>query len=175
MTRRCQAGESSRSARLRGACCVLEAGSMRDERKMRRPGFLDGPSIRLGDGQLWAFPSPDGIASASDHGAATRTASDAAVDLEFEATLRAVIEAEDEAEQLRAELALAIYLLSRNYDLGPADYRAILGPPSSQTLEAMKQSFHQLAMDHIRSYRRGAPIEPGAAIEKNRPGLEGSA
>src|SRR4029078_11435009 len=33
---------------------------MRDERLLRRPEFCAGTPVRLTDGQLWSFPTPEG-------------------------------------------------------------------------------------------------------------------
>jgi hypothetical protein len=63
----------------------------------------------LADDQEWSFPDPPLPG----------------VDAEYEALLEARREAEDSAEVLRIELAISFYLLSRNYDLTPADYLRI--------------------------------------------------
>src|SRR5690242_4889167 len=85
------------------------------EAERRRPGFLGGLPIPLADGQDWAFAGPREAAAA---GPADRAA---VADL-----LRGIDEADDHADHLRGELALAIHLLGLNYDLSPADYARLL-------------------------------------------------
>jgi hypothetical protein len=104
---------------------------MVDERSVRRPRFIEGTKIRLADGQSWSFPAshPD--------------------DPEYDQVLRAVFEAEDDAERLRVELALTILLLARNYNLGPADYQVLLGyPPGDPALAQLQREVHQMVLDH---------------------------
>jgi hypothetical protein len=63
----------------------------------------------MADGQDWSFPAPP----------------QPGVDAQFDALADARMEAEDRDEVLRIELAISILLLSRNYNLTPADYRCI--------------------------------------------------
>ncbi len=82
---------------------------MPGETTLRRPTFRDGNRIRMADDQEWSFPDPP----------------PAGVDAQFDALVEALREAEDHDEVLRIELAISILLLSRNYNLTPADYRRI--------------------------------------------------
>jgi hypothetical protein len=84
---------------------------MVDESVHRRATFREGKWLRMADGQDWSFPRPPAPGA----------------DLEFDATLRTLHEAESWDEALRAEFALAILLLSRNYDLMPREYEQIFG------------------------------------------------
>ncbi|MGO9463950.1 MAG: hypothetical protein ACLQVF_07325 [Isosphaeraceae bacterium] len=63
----------------------------------------------MGDDQEWSFPDPP----------------PPGLDAQFDALAEARREAEDRDEVLQIELAISILLLSRNYDLSPADYRLI--------------------------------------------------
>src|SRR5437763_1354519 len=83
---------------------------MLDESRARRPGFVEGAWVRLSDGSEWSLPRRDPTC----------------VDPEYDAQLRAVFEAEDSAGVLRAELALTIFLLLRNYVLPPRDLSRLL-------------------------------------------------
>src|SRR4051794_33959106 len=104
---------------------------MRDEEVLRRPDFLPGIPVRLADGQVWNLPkAPDRYPRVADGGGLGR---------DYEATVAGVLDAEDEAERRRAELALAISLLARNYDLRPADYQEILGGESGGPASAALQ------------------------------------
>ena len=106
-----------------------------DEGNVRRPDFRGGRPIRLADGQEWRLPGPRELAHATG-----RDRDDVV------ATLSMIAEAEDETERLRAELALAIQLLSLNYDLIPGDYSPLLGGlAGSANLAAIQADIHDLA------------------------------
>ena len=108
------------------------------EAERRRPGFLGGLPIPLADGQDWAFAGPREVAAA---GPADRAA---VADL-----LRGIDEADDHADRLRGELALAIHLLGLNYDLSPADYaRLLTGTPTDPWFAPLQSYFHDLARRH---------------------------
>src|SRR4051794_36661563 len=94
---------------------------MLDERLNRRSDFRPGWPIRLADGRDWSLPGPP--ARGSQGGV---TAGAPVFEPDYEALLEALRDPEDEADRLRCELALAICLLGRNYDLGPDDFDALL-------------------------------------------------
>src|SRR4051794_36061040 len=107
---------------------------MLNERAVRRDDFLPGVPVLLANAQSWFFPLPAG-------GGTTATSDD-----DYRPLVGAVAESEDEAERLRAELALAIYLLARNYHLSPRDFRELLEcRPDDPRIRAMKHSFRGLA------------------------------
>ncbi|MBX6311450.1 MAG: hypothetical protein IRY99_00775, partial [Isosphaeraceae bacterium] len=71
--------------------------------------------------------------------------------------VQAVLEAEDEVELLRAELALAIFLLGWNYDLSPEAYGTLLDcSPGHPALSAMQRAFHKVALAHARAWQARA-------------------
>jgi hypothetical protein len=106
-----------------------------DEVVLRRPGFSPGTTARLADGQDWILPG---------------TACPGCCGDEYEALLEAIREAGGAAERLRAELALAIYLLECNYHLTPAGYDAILvGSADVASLRQMQESFRGVAAAHV--------------------------
>jgi hypothetical protein len=122
---------------------------MVDEKALRRADFVEGRHILLANGQEWSFP---------DHPPHRD-------DAEHIALLRAIGESEDQADRLRAELALTILLLSRNYDLSPSDYQAILGfRPSDRSLAALQHAIHELVVEQLRTLPRllGANSNPPA-------------
>jgi hypothetical protein len=122
---------------------------MVDEQALRRSTFTEGVRIRLANGQAWSLP---------DH----RPYKD---DPEHLAVLREIIEAEDAADCLRAELALAILLLSRNYDLTPDAFQAVLEfAPGDPALSEMQRSVHELATDQIRALGRFPDSNPGPSL-----------
>jgi hypothetical protein len=109
---------------------------------LRRSGFRSGPSILLADGQEWIFPMPalPGVEGA-----------DSTLDRDTRAILQAIREAEDRNDLLRAELSLAILLLSKNYRLEPEQYQELLCfDRSSPTLASAQEAFHRLAMAYLR-------------------------
>jgi hypothetical protein len=112
---------------------------MVDEQSLRRPTFVEGARIPLANGQAWSFP---------DHPPYKG-------DVEHFAVLREIGESEDGADLLRAELAFAIHLLRRNYDLSPANFRAILEfAPGDPALAEMQRRVHELAIKQYQALRR---------------------
>ncbi len=112
---------------------------MIDEPSARRPGFVDGPRVRLADGQSWSLPLREPVG----------------LDPEYDALLALVLDAEDRAEGLRAELALTIFLLTRNYDLTPGSLDALLNiEPNDPALNELQRVVHQIACESIEWSRR---------------------
>jgi hypothetical protein len=101
----------------------------------RRPGFIEGRAVRLSDGQEWWLPFRD---PARD-------------DLEYDALLAVICEAEDRVEGLLAELALTIFLLTRNYELAPNQLERLLqfraDDPSLRRLQA---AVHEVVVESLR-------------------------
>jgi hypothetical protein len=81
------------------------------EKSLRRSNFQDGIWVRLADGQRWCLPEPPSSGT----------------DDEYESMFQALQESEDATERSQAELAMAVLLLSRNYNLGPWHYQELLG------------------------------------------------
>jgi hypothetical protein len=107
---------------------------MVNERSVQRTSFVEGTNVVLADGQTWSLPE-----RRLDHD-----------DHEYDAMLRMVCEAEDEAERLRAELALTIFLLNRNYELSPELYQTLLDfEPGDPALAALQRDVHGLALSQI--------------------------
>ena len=82
---------------------------MVEEKVRRREGFQSGRLVRMGDRQQWMFPPPPAPG----------------IDPEYDALSRILQESEDADDERRIELAMAILLLSRNYDPTPDKYEAI--------------------------------------------------
>ena len=100
-----------------------------DERSLRRPGFTEGTSVVLGDGQAWTFPRPwlrlypvrrpDGsIAVGGGLG----------FDADYDelADRLAAGESDDPLQRLELQFRLAAGLLCRNYNLTDAHLRRLL-------------------------------------------------
>lgn len=101
------------------------------ERARRRPGFVEGVAVQLSDGGHWTIPD---LSSPRD-------------DNDRDELLTAAHEAEDPFEGRRAELALTIFLLRRNYDLGPEDFQALLSfAPDDPALSALQRTMHDLVL-----------------------------
>ena len=108
----------------------------------RRPTFRLGREITLADGRPWTFPAPQAQA-----GPATRAQDD-----DYLGLLRAVWEAEDLHERYLAELALAIYLIELNYQLGSAELEFLFTyRPGSPELADSQRAFDMLAREHLQS------------------------
>jgi hypothetical protein len=94
------------------------------EKVRRRAGFQSGRWVRMGDRQQWMFPPPPAPG----------------IDPEYDALSRIHQESEDADDERRIELAMAILLLSRNYDLMPDEYVAIFSfgtdPSAKSTAQA---------------------------------------
>lgn len=132
---------------------------MPEEILLRRPEFLPGMSIRLGDGRAWIFPAPPG----DGRGDRGLDAERVGLGPDYPALVAAVSEAEDPPERLRAELALAIALLAHNYDLGPVEFQDLLRfPTGSPELAEVQQAFHELAREHVRALRGRDMLAPRA-------------
>ena len=130
---------------------------MRDPRVLRSPTYRDGSGVRLADGQDWIMPAPP--ASDGPEQVATVLGED------YEALVMAVAEAIDESERRLAELCLAIYLLGRNYDLGPSDYQALLEHPAGDpALAKLQSALREIADAHIRGLARRAPSANPTAV-----------
>lgn len=124
---------------------------MRDELSCRRTEYRPGRAVLLADGQHWTFPAPT----------EGEPAGTGPFGPDYEALLRAIIEAEDQDERRRAELALAIELLACNYRLTTDDYAALLdfetGDPA---LPAVQAALGEIAYDHLRTFRSTAVEAP---------------
>ena len=125
---------------------------MVDEVTRRRVGFRRGAAIRMADGQEWTFP---GLSPGEWDGGLGQ---------DHAALVAAVFEAEDRDDRLRCELALAINLLAANYELSPAEFRAVFGfRPGGPELAAARAGFRALAVEHARSLPLKADPAPAAA------------
>jgi hypothetical protein len=114
---------------------------MMAEKMRRRPCFHAGTWIRMGDGQEWMFPHPPTLGS----------------DREYDALWRCLLESENAAEARRNELALAILLLSRNYDPQPKEYETIFDFGTDPAVQSSAQTaiskliYHDLANEQFAS------------------------
>ncbi len=116
-----------------------------DEASARRPGFVAGPTVRLSDGSEWSLPlrEPSGV------------------DLEYDGLLRMVAESSHPDETLRAELALTIFLLTRNYDLTAQSLGRLLRfAPGDPALIVLQRDVHAIARESLRRVQAGATAPP---------------
>ena len=125
-----------------------------DEASIRCPGFREGRTIRLADGQMWTLPAPP-------------RASESITSLfgsEYPGLIQAILEAEDGSEQRLAELAFAIFLLGQNYSLSASDYSQLLAfPPESPELADWQLAFHHIAQEHVYAFLETSrfPLDTG--------------
>jgi hypothetical protein len=114
---------------------VREIETSAEEQAVRSSRFVEGHWIRLADGHAWSFP---------------KRLSDPP-DTEYDALLDSIASAEDWNEVLSGELALAIYLLARNYELSSDDYRRLLVfNADRESLVRMQTEFHAFASEQMR-------------------------
>ena len=119
---------------------------MMDERSKRRPSFSEGAKILMADGQEWSLakPSSEMLGSA-----------------QFKAFTRGLLEAEDRSDLLRAEFALAINLLTSNYDLGPNDLQSLLGfRRGSPELAQFQADIHRVSVAVCDEAAEARRVEP---------------
>jgi hypothetical protein len=136
---------------------------MLDEMSRRRADHRPGTAIRLADGQCWTFPAPPDPGPEAD--------ATGGFESSYDALVRSVLEAEDCDEGRRCELALAICLLSHNYELDSFDLQGLLSfPANSPELSRIQEAFHALALEHIQALQARQP----AAVPEARRGRVGS-
>lgn len=116
---------------------------MPQEYSARKPGLVEGVTVRLSDGGLWLLPLRD----------------PGRIQPGYDELLAAVCEAEDRPEGLRAELALAVYLLDRNYDLSADQLLSLLSfPPGDPDLIALQEALHGVVLESLARLRRAGEI-----------------
>jgi hypothetical protein len=100
-------------------------------------------TIRLADGADWDFAGPEEVAAEGP-----------AAQAELQGLLTAIAESEDDYERRLGELALAIFLLGLDRDLGPDDYTRLLSfPPGAPDADALRADFQALAQLHAEAAR----------------------
>jgi hypothetical protein len=103
---------------------------MIDERICRRASFQEVTSIQLADGQRWWLPE----------------LSIDSRDAVLNSLVKAVVCGSNEREELRDDLALAMVLLSRNYQLSPDLYPQLFGfRPDDPARDELQRVVRQLA------------------------------
>jgi hypothetical protein len=102
---------------------------MLDERRLRKPGFREGPSLVLGDGQEWSFPRPwlrlypvRGPEGTLEVGGGPGYGPD------YDALIDQLIDCDpdDTTERLAIQFRMAACLLLRNYTLSDRDLKRLL-------------------------------------------------
>lgn len=108
--------------------------------------------VRLADGETWRLAVGD----------------QSRKDPELDALLAAAIDVEDQAEALRAELSLTIFLLRRDYDLSPDELALLLTfTPDDPALAALQNAVHDLVAERFKGKRGAAGV---AATKTQFPG-----
>ncbi len=142
-----------------------------DESICRRLRFRTGTPITLADHQVWTFPAPTAdLESAS-----------VAAEGEYLGLIHAILDSEDQSERRLAELALAIFLVSLNYQLSSGQLAELFsfGLRSPELVESQRAFRTARARSHpgAREARRarcnGTGSRPGlAASPSPRHGLD---
>jgi len=123
---------------------------MINERSRRLSGFSPGIPVSLADGREWWLPAPGEVIE-----------SEAPIDPEYAALVEGIAFAEDAVERGRAELALGIYLLNRNYRLVPGDFQTLLeAPPGTLQSAKVRAALHAVAEAHLPSHPAETPAPP---------------
>jgi hypothetical protein len=92
---------------------------------------MEGINVRLSDGKVWTLSLGDHIRN----------------DPEFDALIAAAIDVEDVHDALRAELALTIFLLRRNYELNSDQLTSVLTfAPGDPALSVLQSAVHGLVV-----------------------------
>ncbi len=102
----------------------------------------------MADGQEWLFTSPPAPG----------------VDADYDALIHALLEAEDQSEAKKCELAIAILLLSRNYQPLPSEYQRIFcfgGDDAAQS--SAEEAIATLICSNLDQVRRRAAPERSAS------------
>jgi hypothetical protein len=117
---------------------------MRDEQARRRSSFQPGLGLRLADGQIWSLPIPAN--APGDPAVSSRVWDNPG----YRAILQALGDAEDQGERFRAELALAIHLLSWNYEVDRDDLAALFDDAEVERFGVdIAGSLSELARAHL--------------------------
>jgi hypothetical protein len=141
---------------------------MRDEHAQRRPTFCPGLDLRLADGQVWSLPLPGPIGeggAAPEQGRSEPTWDNP----RYKAIVRAGLEAEDEGDLFRVEMALAIHLLHWNYNLDADDFEDLLDDHGEIRLRnGLSHAFLTLAQAHFGPFALAAQSNSGHASNSSR-------
>ncbi|MFO0908517.1 MAG: hypothetical protein U0794_09170 [Isosphaeraceae bacterium] len=115
---------------------------MTDHLATRPPRYAGGIPVRLADGRSWCLAPPSALDG----------------DPQFDALLAGVEQADDQFERRRAELALAIFLLTRNYDLSAAELNSLLSfEHDAAGRDTFALSVHALARTLLVARRESGP------------------
>jgi hypothetical protein len=141
---------------------------MRDEHARRRPTFCPGLDLRLADGQVWSLPLPGPIGegeAAPEQGCSEPTWDNP----RYKAIVRAGLEAEDEGDLFRVEMALAIHLLHWNYNLDADDFEDLLDDHGEiRCRNDLSHAFHSLAQAHFSPFALTIPSHSGRVSNPSR-------
>lgn len=107
---------------------------------------MEGIKVRLSDGKIWTLSLGDHVRN----------------DPEFEALLTAAADVEGVHDALRAELALTIFLLRRNYELSSDQLSSLLTfTPGDPALSDLQNTVHDLVAE-ILQHKRDPETSPAS-------------
>jgi hypothetical protein len=121
----------------------------------RRSAFQGGAWIKMADGREWLFSSPPALGVHAD----------------YDALAHALLEAEDRTEARKCQLAIAIFLLSRNYEPSPSEYVKVFYFGSDDAAQSSaEEAISSLIRSNLDQERRH--VAPGQAASATlRPPL----
>jgi hypothetical protein len=102
---------------------------MRDERVHRRPEFMQGPEVILGDGGRWYFPPPTlRLFPVRGEGGRIDVGGGPSFGAEYEALMDELADCDpqDSTARLTVQFRMATLLITRNYVLTDRDLRELL-------------------------------------------------
>jgi hypothetical protein len=127
---------------------------MVSEKARRRAEFQAGTGIKMADGQEWLFSSPPPPGT----------------DAEYDGLVEGLLEAEDQNDARKSELAIAMFLLSRNYQPTPREYEEIF---SFRTQDATRSSAQEaisgLISADLDRRRRHSALERSSSAALRHP------
>lgn len=139
------------------------------EASRRRESFTDGIGVILGDGQRWTLPSEWAAGERAQPSNRRQATAKEAAEAELRALLGDAWESETESDARRCDLALAIHLLRKNYDLGPDELQELLGfTADSAEGRSLRGQLRSLIAE---AHRRRAPASHLRPERPHRPGM----
>jgi hypothetical protein len=123
------------------------------ETSRRRSRFQGEAWIRMADEQEWLFTVPQ----------------TPGVDADYDALVQGLLEAEDQSEARKFELAIAILLLSRNYQPSPCEYEEILCFGSADAARSAQEAISTLICSNLDQARRDTAPDRSASAAFSPP------
>lgn len=140
----------------------------------RRISFTEGVRVILADGQDWTLPFEFSPAEPGTGGPRRGAGLAESPEPELRQLLREAWDAESEYEARHCDIALAIHLLRKNYDLGPDELQGLLGfSADSASGQALRVQLRSLVAEAARRRSGSLQVRPEAPHRSGlRPSLQ---